>query len=171
MRKIFNNIYVKNFPSTWDEEKLKNIFGKYGTISSIKVMTAKKDEESPESKFAFICYLDPTDKLAGPAAAARAVEQEHEKEYEGEKIYAREALKKSERDQEKRKEQLRFKNSKKRCNLYVKNFPPNTTEEELKGLFSKFGDIESVKLFPKEGEALYAFVCYKTPDTAALARQ
>lgn len=28
-----------------------------------------------------------------------------------------------------------------------------------------------MKLFPKEGEALYAFVCYKSPDYAALARQ
>lgn len=74
IRKLFNNIYVKNFPASWDEAKLKSIFGKYGNISSIKIMTAKKDEDSDESKFAFICFLDSNDKLAGPAAAARAVE-------------------------------------------------------------------------------------------------
>lgn len=80
-------------------------------------------------------------------------------------------MKKAEREQEKRKEQLRFKNSKKRCNLYVKNFPPTTTEAELRDYFGKYGEIESIKLFPKEGEALYAFVCYKSPDHAALAKQ
>ena len=45
---LFNNIYVKNFPASWDEAKLKSIFGKYGNISSIKVMAAENDEESEE---------------------------------------------------------------------------------------------------------------------------
>jgi hypothetical protein len=44
-------------------------------------------------------------------------------------IYVREALKKSDREKEKEKEQAKFKNSKKRCNLYIKNFPPQTTTE------------------------------------------
>jgi len=70
MRKLFDSIYVKNFPSTWEEAMLKSIFGKYGNISSIKVMTAERDEY----KVAFICFLDPNDNLAGPAAAARAIE-------------------------------------------------------------------------------------------------
>jgi RNA recognition motif-containing protein len=85
----------------------------------------------------------------------------------------REALKKNEREIEKRKEQLRFKNSKKRCNLYVKNFAPTTTEEELRTLFQRFGEIESIKLMgpPNSDEKLYAFVCYKSPDSAALAKQ
>lgn len=80
-------------------------------------------------------------------------------------------MKKQEREIEKRKEQLRFKNSKKRCNLYVKNFPPDTKEGDLRAYFEKYGEIESIKLLPKEGEALYAFVCYKSPDHAALAKQ
>jgi RNA recognition motif-containing protein len=80
-------------------------------------------------------------------------------------------LKKEDREAEKKREQLRFKNSKKRCNLYVKNFPPTTTEAELRQYFEKYGEIESVKVFPKEGDALYAFVCYKSPDHAAMAKQ
>ena len=171
MRRIYNNIYVKNFPASWDEAELKELFGKYGPIFSLKVLTAKKDEQSPESKYAFICYSDPADSEVGPKAANNAVEDLKDYEIEGEKIYVKEALKKSDRDQEKRREQLRFKNSKKRCNLYVKNFPPNTTDGQLREIFSRYGDIESVKLFPKDGESLYAFVCYKSPDHAALARQ
>jgi hypothetical protein len=43
----------------------------------------------------------------------------------------KEALKKSDREIEKKKEMLRYKNSKKRCNLYVKGFPSETTKEQL----------------------------------------
>jgi RNA recognition motif-containing protein len=58
------------------------------------------------------------------------------------------ALNKAERESEKNKDLLRYKNSKKRCNLYVKNFPPETTAADLTSLFSPFGTIESVKVFP-----------------------
>jgi len=43
------------------------------------------------------------------------------------KLYVREALKKNDREKEKLKELLKFKNSKKRCNLFVKNFPAETS--------------------------------------------
>jgi hypothetical protein len=43
-------------------------------------------------------------------------------------LYVKAALSKDERLAEKEKEKLRYKNSKKRCNLYVKNFPPDTNE-------------------------------------------
>lgn len=79
-------------------------------------------------------------------------------------------MKKADREIEKKKDQMRFKNSKKRCNLYVKNFPANTTDVQLKEYFGKFGEIESVKIFKKDEEAVYAFVCFKNPDHAAMAR-
>jgi len=80
------------------------------------------------------------------------------------------ALSKAEREMEKKKEMLRYKNSKKRCNLYVKNFPPTTTKEQLDEHFKRFGEIESIRIFPKEVEALYAFVCFKSPEGASKAK-
>jgi polyadenylate-binding protein len=65
---------------------------------------------------------------------------------------------------------MRYKNSKKRCNLFVKNFPPNTTKEQLEELFGRFGEIENVKLFPKDNEVIYAFVCFKNPEKATQAK-
>ena len=38
-------------------------------------------------------------------------------------------------------------------------------------VFSKFGQVESLNMMPKEEEALYAFVCYASPDQAAMAKQ
>jgi RNA recognition motif-containing protein len=87
-------------------------------------------------------------------------------------LYVKEALNKSERAMEKAKEMLRYKNSKKRCNLYVKNFPAGTTKEQLEELFGKYGEIENIKLFSKEGETtpIYAFVCFKNPESASRAK-
>ena len=100
-----------------------------------------------------------------------AVAALHDKEIdENHKLYVKQALPRSDRETEKIKEMLRYKNSKKRCNLYVKNIPPNTTKDQLTELFSRFGLIESIKVLPKESEALYAFVCFKQPEDASRAK-
>lgn len=157
---------MKNFPKEYDEAKLKELFSKYGPIKSLVIMK-KTNKDGTESPFAFVCFDDQNDKEQGIRAAQNAVNELHDKEINGQRLYVRDALKKNERDAEKRREQYKFKNSKKKCNLYVKNFPPQTTEAQLRELFGRYGDIESVKLFPQEGDALYAFICFKSPDHAA----
>jgi polyadenylate-binding protein len=94
----------------------------------------------------------------------------NEKVFGNATLYVRPALTKLEREKEKKKDTYRYKKSKQRCNLYVKNFPPNTTEEELRTLFSPYGQIDSIKLFPKENESLYGFICFKNPDEASRAK-
>jgi polyadenylate-binding protein len=74
VRKAYNNIYVKNFPDTWTEAKLREIFGKYGTIKSLVVMKKQREGQDHESAFAFICYEDPSDKEVGPRCAMNAVQ-------------------------------------------------------------------------------------------------
>ena len=78
---------------------------------------------------------------------------------------------KEEREAAKKKDMIKYKLSKKRCNLYVKNFPPSFTQEDMANLFAPIGDIESIKLLPEEGAAHHAFVCYKAPDMALRAKQ
>lgn len=43
---------------------------------------------------------------------------------------------------------MRFKNSKKKCNLFVKNIPLEFGVEELRNLFSQYGETESIKILP-----------------------
>jgi polyadenylate-binding protein len=94
-----------------------------------------------------------------------------DKEVDGHKLYVRPALRKEERKSELMHETFKYKNSKKRCNLYVKGFPNTTTEEDVRALFSKYGEIESLKLVPaKDQHSPFAFVCYKTPDQASIAK-
>lgn len=54
---------------------------------------------------------------------------------DGMKLYVRAAMKAKDREIEKTRETLKYKTSKKRCNLYVKNFPATWGEDNLKTLF------------------------------------
>jgi len=68
----FNNIYVKNFDQAWDEAKLREMFGKFGTISSVFI---KSDPKNEERKFAFICFFDQANHEEGFVAAENAVNE------------------------------------------------------------------------------------------------
>jgi len=177
-RKVYNNIYVKNYPTTWTEADLKDIFSKYGDIKSLVQMT-KQGKDGVEKPFAFVCYDKENDRSYGPACADAAVKDLHEKEYDGLKIYVQPAIPSEERHAQVLREQTRFKNSKKKCNLFVKNFPAEYTEQNLQEIFGQYGQIESIKIIqPRQEEGAQsatklgprAFVCFKQPDSAANAR-
>ena len=94
------------------------------------------------------------------------------------------ALKKAER--EKKLKQLyekikkKIKEKYKFCNLYVKNLPSDFTDEKLKELFGKYGEIRSAKVVKKELESHYlvirktikvfGFVCFFEPEKAKEAK-
>jgi RNA recognition motif-containing protein len=90
---------------------------------------------------------------------------------EGKTLYCSPALKKEDRLKEIEQDSLKYKNSKRRLNLFVKGFAPTTREEDLKPFFEAFGPIESFKIIrPDDGTKPYAFVCYYTPDAASQAK-
>jgi len=148
------------------------MFAAYGRIESLKLI----QNESPAGLFAFVCYKSENedDREYGPKCAEAAIEAMNGHEIDGVKLYVKEALKKTERAQERQRDTIKYKNSKKRCNLYVRNFPPETDENQLREVFSQQGDIESLRVFSHSSEPnknVYAFVCYKTPDQASKAKQ
>jgi len=82
------------------------------------------------------------DKDYGPECAQKAIDELNNTQLGDEgapKLYVRHAMTKSEREIEKKKDTIRYKASKKRCNLYVKNFPAAWSEDDLKQQFSQFG--------------------------------
>lgn len=123
-RKVYNNVYVKNIPVTWNEQDLRKVFEEYGRISSVYLATHEN------GLYSFVCYdaEDLADHEYGPRCANNAVEGLHDKKFGEFKLYVRPALKKGERERELLQETFKYKNSKKRCNLYVKGFPSSTTE-------------------------------------------
>jgi len=50
------NLYVKNLDDTIDDEKLREAFAVYGSITSVKVM---RDEKDNSKGFGFVCYHSP----------------------------------------------------------------------------------------------------------------
>jgi len=121
------------------------MFGKYGEITSLKVMTAENipaglNSDKKGKKFGFICYKTPD-------SASAAQKELNGKEIDGKQLYVNFQLTKTERQAQLAKEEAKFKNSKKRCNLYVKNIDQTQSEESLRQIFEKFGTIDSIKLF------------------------
>uniref|UniRef100_A0A8C1HU94 Poly A binding protein, cytoplasmic 1 b n=1 Tax=Cyprinus carpio carpio TaxID=630221 RepID=A0A8C1HU94_CYPCA len=51
--KEFTNVYIKNFGEDMDDDKLKDVFSKYGTAMSIRVMT---DENGKSRGFGFVSF-------------------------------------------------------------------------------------------------------------------
>ena len=161
MRKLMNNIYVKNIPVDWTDERVRGLFEPFGNIKSL---VTKSNEIG---QFGFVCFDDEqsTDKEYGPKCAAEAIEKLNNMAIgEGEKaprLVVRHALKGAERAAEKIRETIRYKTSKKRCNLYVKNFPNNYSKEDLMKLFSSFGEIKNIRLEKGQTGNAFAFVCFQ----------
>jgi len=175
-RKLNNNLYFKNVPTDMTDAQVRELFKPFGTIKSLFL---NKNERVENSQFGFVCYDDEkgVNKEYGPECCQNAITELNGrvlgKDAKGQeiKLYIRHALKKAERQIEKTRETIRYKASKKRCNLYVKNFPTNWTQEDLTNLFQQYGEIEKVRLEKGQTGNSYAFVCFKQPDAAATAKQ
>lgn len=50
-----NNIYVKNFPRTFNENDLKKVFEKYGDLTSI---TINRDDKGASKGFGYVCFAN-----------------------------------------------------------------------------------------------------------------
>jgi len=182
----WNNVFVKDFPTTWTEEQLRAKFAPFGTISSLHFPTT---EDGASTGFAFVCY----EQHASAAAAAEKLNGETMKlpktvttkqedgsttteEVVVEKpLYVGRAQKKSERQR-----QLEIKRSKDKQereqmltnrNLYVRNLDESVDEDKLKAEFEKYGKVMSVKI-PKDDKGrskLYGYVCFENQQDAAEA--
>ncbi|XP_015518201.1 polyadenylate-binding protein 1 isoform X1 [Neodiprion pinetum] len=163
--KLFTNVYVKNFGEDMNDEKLREMFEKYGPINSHKVMS--KDDGKSRG-FGFVAFED-------PEAAETAVTELNGKEIlEGKCLYVGRAQKKAERQQElKRKfEQLKIErlNRYQGVNLYVKNLDDTIDDERLRKEFTPFGTITSAKVMMEEGRSKgFGFVCFSSPEEATKA--
>ncbi len=128
-----NNLYVKNFESNVTEDNLKEIFSKYGEVTSVKVM----EDEVLGKKFGYVCFKD---EEAGKAAL-----EMHEAAIPpiSDSLYVQKHVKKSVRRDLLQK-------AYKKQNLFVRNFGETVSEKDLKDLFTQFGSIMNVKILTKK---------------------
>ncbi|CAO2593878.1 Polyadenylate-binding protein 1 [Lemmus lemmus] len=88
--KEFTNVYIKNFGDHINDETLSDLFGRFGQILSVKVMT---DEDGKSKGFGFVSFERHED-------AQKAVEEMNGKELNGRHIYVGRAQKKVDRHTE-----------------------------------------------------------------------
>lgn len=163
--KLFTNVYVKNLPEDFNEDKLYELFEPYGHITSHKVMFTN---DGKSKGFGFVAFED-------TEAAEKAVEELNEKEInDGKPLYVGRAQKKAERQHELRRkfEQLKIErlNRYQGVNLYVKNLDDSIDDERLRKEFQPFGAITSAKVMLEEGRSKgFGFVCFSSPEEATKA--
>jgi polyadenylate-binding protein len=170
------NIYLKNLPQDITENGLKDLFNKYGNITWCKIML-----DSNQRKSAIISY----DK---EESANKAIEDMNGKNIDGSELYVDSLQKKQDRKKilstKINDNNFKLNSMFKNCNLHVKNIPLDANEELLIDVFSKFGEIKSIKipkylLVTKVGNEFveqptskgFAYVCFSDPEEANRARE
>merc|ERR1711977_788414 len=141
MKANFTNIYVKNIPVEVTDEEFRDLFEKFGDVTSASLA---RDQETNKSRgFGFVNFIN-------HEHAAKAVDELNGKDFKGQDLYVGRAQKKHEREEELRKsyEAARIEKASKYqgVNLYVKNLDDEVDDEKLRELFAPFGSITSAKV-------------------------
>ena len=159
---------MKNMPQEWDEEKIKEIAGEFGSTLSISgnfygffiisdfVFTVQaasnvQDESGTSKKFGFVSFERHED-------AEKCVNELNGKEFGDRKLYCGRAQKKAERQAELKNKFEKLKQERiqryQGVNLYVKNLDDSITDDILREHFSQFGTITSAKVWFYKGRVL-----------------
>merc|ERR1712225_211780 len=133
--------YVKNIPVEVTDEEFRDLFEKFGDVTSASLA---RDQETNKSRgFGFVNFIN-------HEHAAKAVDELNGKDFKGQDLYVGRAQKKHEREEELRKsyEAARIEKASKYqgVNLYVKNLDDEVDDEKLRELFAPFGSITSAKV-------------------------
>lgn len=162
--KYFTNVYIKNFGDDMSDEKLLEMFSKYGKVTSHKVMS---NDDGKSRGFGFVCFED-------PEAAESACDDMNGKEMSGKTLFVGRAQKRNERQTELRRkfEQMKIErlNRYQGVNLYVKNLDDTIDDERLRKEFAPYGTITSAKVMTEGGRNKgFGFVCFSSPEEATKA--
>jgi len=173
-KSAYTNLYIKNFPQDWEENKLKEMFAAYGKITSSVMM-----EDKLGRKFAFINF-DETE------SAQKSVQELHGKDMRTDEqkaaqkeddipelylMYVGRAQTKGERAREVTGQTGGGGGGDKKAgvNLYVKNLDEDIDDAGLKELFEPYGTVTSTSSMQDDKCKGFGFVCFASADDATKA--
>ncbi|NXX18029.1 EPAB protein, partial [Podargus strigoides] len=171
----FTNVYIKNFGDDMDDDRLREIFSKFGKTLSVKVMT---DSTGRSKGFGFVNFEkhEEAQKARGSSPSIRwqAVADMNGKEINGRMVYVGRAQKRLERQSELKRKFEQIKQERvsryQGVNLYVKNLDDGIDDEKLRKEFSPYGTITSAKVMTEGGHSKgFGFVCFSSPEEATKA--
>jgi len=166
----WTNMYVKQFPETWDDAKLLEVFSAYGNVTSAKVA---RDPDGKCRGFGFVNY---TDHLEAEKCYNELNGKTIEDPTGNFDIYVNRAQKKVERNREIKTRIESMRNDRMNkfqgMNLYVKNVDDSVSDDEFRSMFAPYGTITSARIMRDEqGSRGFGFVCYSSPEEATRAVQ
>jgi len=165
MKAQFTNLYIKNVDPAMTQEEFEQLFIQYGTVTSALISV---DDEGKSKGFGFVNYEKHEE-------AQKAVDELHDSEHYGRKLFVSRAQKKEERAEELRKahEQAKLEklNKYQGVNLYIKNLEDDVDDDKLRAEFEPFGTVTSCKVMRDERNISkgFGFVCFSSPDEATKA--
>ncbi|KAK1827685.1 hypothetical protein QBC39DRAFT_167554 [Podospora conica] len=141
MKANFTNVYVKNISPDVTDDQFRDLFTKFGDVTSSSL--ARDNETGKSRGFGFVNFTT-------HEAAAAAVDQLNGNDFHGQELYVGRAQKKHEREEELRKSyeaaRLEKANKYQGVNLYIKNLDDDVDDDKLRQMFSEFGPITSAKV-------------------------
>lgn len=149
------NIFIKNLHPDIDNKALHDTFSAFGRVLSCKVAT---DEMGNSKGFGFVHYET-------AEAAEAAIENVNGMSLNDREVYVGKHVSRKDREQKFEELKANF------TNVFVKNFGPEFTEDELQALFSPFGTITSLH-FEKDAEGKskgFGFVNFESHEAAVKA--
>ena len=175
---------MKNFPKedSFTDDHLAELFKEFGVLQSAAIM---RDGEGQSKGFGFVCFADASAAEKATQAVQRReqgadlvddgethLSDQKAKSVHGVRLsdlYVREAKKKCQRQAELQLNNFKYKKSIMFFSLFVKNFPPGTTVEELKIYFSTAcqGEVSRVNMIPNTQQA---FVNFEKQDQCRMAK-
>lgn len=147
-----DRIYIRGFTADMSEAELREKFRPFGKIKKCYIV-----KDSPPKLYGIIRYHN-------PGSAAKAVEEMHEKSCASSTWYVALCERKSERNVKAREMLRKLAAESQNKNLYLRGFPESWTEENLKDIFAKYGQITSSKI-----KGNIAFVCFDSLEAAKAA--
>lgn len=163
---LWTNTYMKQFPKSWDEERLKELVTPFGEVVSVVV---QREADGSSKGFGFINFVE-------HESAAKAVEALNDKVIEEDNqqytLYFGRAQKKNERQRElatlisqKREERINLYQGR---NVYVKNIDDEVTDDELLKLFSEHGSVANCKIMRETNGTSkgFGFLCFNNSEDA-----
>lgn len=166
----WTNIFVKNLPEELDEEGFKNMFLKFGEITSLKFGDVTETKSGKRTtRYGFVNF-------AKNESAVKAIEEMNDKEEGERKLFVARHQKREVRERELRNkhehEKMERQKAYRGVNLYVKNLSDDVDDAKLAQTFEGYGTITSAKVMVDRttGKSRgFGFVCFGSQEEATRA--
>ena len=171
------NVYVNNIPLNTKDNEIKDLFKKYGDITYMKL------HEENERMFATISFQDED-------STTKAINGLNGTKFKDSELFVNNLMKKSDREKviSRDRERSNYMGGMERerftgkNNLHIRNIPYDVNEEYLTEVFSKFGEVSSVKIQKytlvqaKDTQEQtmskgFGYVCFKNESDASTAKE